>query len=57
MAAFSSRGPVDDGRIKPDISAPGTYVLSTKSRSTTDVGWLAYNTSTHTWVEQAWQLH
>lgn len=45
MAAFSSRGPVDDGRIKPDISAPGTYVLSTKSRSTTDVGWLAYNTS------------
>ena len=45
MAAFSSRGPVDDGRIKPDISAPGTYILSTKSRSTTDVGWLAYNSS------------
>ena len=21
MAAFSSRGPVDDGRLKPDISA------------------------------------
>ena len=28
MAAFSSRGPTDDGRIKPDIVAPGTYVLS-----------------------------
>jgi subtilisin family serine protease len=31
MAAFSSRGPVDDGRIKPDISAPGTYVISARS--------------------------
>ncbi|HEY3347905.1 MAG TPA: S8 family serine peptidase, partial [Nitrospirota bacterium] len=31
MAAFSGRGPCDDGRIKPDIVAPGTYVLSVKS--------------------------
>jgi PGF-pre-PGF domain-containing protein len=31
MAAFSSRGPADDGRIKPDIVAPGTYIASTKS--------------------------
>ncbi|HEX8682241.1 MAG TPA: S8 family serine peptidase [Ardenticatenaceae bacterium] len=28
MAAFSSRGPADDGRIKPDIVAPGTWILS-----------------------------
>ena len=28
MAAFSSRGPTTDGRIKPDVVAPGTYVLS-----------------------------
>ena len=28
MAAFSSRGPVQDGRIKPDVVAPGTWVLS-----------------------------
>ncbi len=28
MAAFSSTGPVDDGRIKPDVVAPGTWVLS-----------------------------
>ena len=28
MAAFSSRGPTDDGRIKPDIVAPGTWILS-----------------------------
>ena len=31
MAAFSSRGPVDDGRIKPDVVAPGTNVLSVRS--------------------------
>jgi hypothetical protein len=28
MAAFSSRGPTDDGRMKPDVVAPGTWVLS-----------------------------
>jgi serine protease AprX len=28
MAAWSSRGPTDDGRIKPDVVAPGTWVLS-----------------------------
>jgi serine protease AprX len=28
MAAFSSRGPADDQRIKPDVVAPGTNVLS-----------------------------
>ena len=49
MAAFSSRGPVDDGRVKPDISAPGTFILSTKSRSTSSVGWMAYN-STYTYM-------
>jgi hypothetical protein len=32
MAAFSSRGPTDDGRIKPDVVAPGANVLSTKSQ-------------------------
>jgi hypothetical protein len=28
LAYFSSRGPTDDGRIKPDIVAPGTNILS-----------------------------
>jgi hypothetical protein len=28
VAAFSSRGPTDDGRIKPDVVAPGSWVLS-----------------------------
>jgi hypothetical protein len=32
MAAFSSRGPCDDGRNKPDISAPGTDIISCRSR-------------------------
>jgi uncharacterized protein (TIGR03437 family) len=31
LACFSSRGPTDDGRIKPDVVAPGTNVLSTRS--------------------------
>ena len=31
IAAFSSRGPTDDGRIKPDVVAPGTFIASTKS--------------------------
>jgi serine protease AprX len=30
-AAFSGRGPTDDNRIKPDLMAPGTVVLSTRS--------------------------
>ena len=32
MAAFSSRGPCDDGRTKPDIVAPGTDIISCRSR-------------------------
>tara|TARA_Y100000589_G_C27198887_1_gene648405 strand:+ start:9089 stop:14668 length:5580 start_codon:yes stop_codon:yes gene_type:complete len=43
MAAFSSRGPTDDNRLKPDVVAPGTFILSTKSRYTTSVGWGAYS--------------
>jgi serine protease AprX len=31
LAAFSSRGPCTDRRIKPDLVAPGTDILSTKS--------------------------
>jgi hypothetical protein len=31
MVAFSSRGPCDDGRIKPDLCAPGTNIISCQS--------------------------
>lgn len=31
VVAFSSRGPTEDGRIRPDLVAPGTFVLSTRS--------------------------
>ncbi|WP_440951726.1 PGF-pre-PGF domain-containing protein [Methanococcoides sp. FTZ1] len=31
VAVFSSRGPTDDERIKPDVVAPGTWINSTAS--------------------------
>ncbi len=47
MAAYSSRGPTVDGRTKPDIVAPGTDIVSCRSRASSDVGWgvLAGNTN------------
>ena len=34
MAIFSSRGPTADGRIKPDLVAPGTHVSGLGWRAT-----------------------
>jgi hypothetical protein len=31
MADFSSRGPCEDGRLKPDVVAPGTWIASLRS--------------------------
>jgi len=41
----SSRGPTEDNRIKPDVVAPGTYILSTKSSlvGTNPLGWGTYD--------------
>ncbi len=39
LAAFSSRGPAADGRAKPDVVAPGTDIVSVRSRASTDTGW------------------
>lgn len=33
LAAFSSRGPTKDGRLKPDVVAPGTNILSVRSQN------------------------
>lgn len=33
LAASSGRGPTNDGRIKPDVVAPGTSILSTRAGS------------------------
>ena len=31
IAAFSSRGPTDDGRVKPEVVSPGTDIISARS--------------------------
>lgn len=36
MADFSSRGPCEDGRIKPDLVAPGTWIASLQSAAASD---------------------
>lgn len=46
MVAFSSRGPTNDGRIKPDIVAPGTWILSTKSSLSSGNSYYAYKSGT-----------
>jgi len=45
MAPFSSRGPVLDGRYKPDVVAPGTNIVSVRSSLATDDGWGVYDSS------------
>lgn len=35
IASFTSKGPTADGRLKPDVCAPGTYIVSSISRYAT----------------------
>jgi subtilisin family serine protease len=44
VVAFSSRGPTQDDRIKPDVVAPGTFILSTRSTrlAPNNFAWKAY---------------
>jgi|SRR5262245_11707382 len=43
LVGFSGRGPTKDKRFKPDVVAPGTFILSAKSREapTSNTGWRA----------------
>ncbi|MDD1713376.1 MAG: S8 family serine peptidase, partial [Methanoregulaceae archaeon] len=43
LAPFSGRGPMDDGRLKPDVVAPGTNILSTKTSLGGISGWGSYS--------------
>lgn len=44
LAAFSSRGPVDGNRIKPDLVAPGTNIISARSHAPgAGTGWGIHN--------------
>jgi hypothetical protein len=47
VSAFSSRGPTLDGRIKPEIVAPGTFILSTRSTqiAVNNKAWAAFPAS------------
>jgi subtilisin family serine protease len=42
MADFSSRGPCADGRIKPDLVAPGTWIASAASSAALDEAAIAW---------------
>jgi serine protease AprX len=47
VVAFSSRGPTSDGRVKPDVVAPGTFILSTRSTmiAKNNTAWAPYTAS------------
>ena len=49
LSSYSSRGPTADGRIKPDLCAPGTMILSTLSTqaSKANLGWGTYSANAH----------
>ncbi|MCC6484843.1 MAG: S8 family serine peptidase [Armatimonadetes bacterium] len=49
MAAWSSRGPCADGRIKPDICAPGTNIVALSSQLVGNPGWMPYDSHYSYW--------
>jgi serine protease AprX len=44
VADFSSRGPCEDGRIKPDLVAPGTWIASLASLAAPNEAAIAWST-------------
>ncbi len=48
LTYFSSRGPTRDGRIKPDITAPGAWIASAMSSSAPSADYLTCPDGVHT---------
>lgn len=48
LAPFSSRGPTRDGRLKPDLAAPGAWIVSARSREAQVSPWYALPDGLHT---------
>ena len=51
LAPFSSRGPTADGRIKPDVVAPGVSVYAVSGEGTADASAPLYGLNDYTWVQ------
>ncbi|QDK38216.1 S8 family serine peptidase [Bdellovibrio sp. NC01] len=49
LAPFSSRGPTKDGRLKPDVVAPGTNILGVKSHQDGASSLWGYFSKDYTW--------
>jgi subtilisin family serine protease len=47
LAPFSSRGPTRDGRLKPDLAAPGAWIVSARSRDVQVSPWSALPDGRH----------
>lgn len=47
LAPFSSRGPTRDGRVKPDLVAPGAWIASARSRDAEVYPWYALPDGLH----------
>jgi subtilisin family serine protease len=47
LAPFSSRGPTRDGRLKPDLAAPGAWIASARSRDAQVSPWYALPDGLH----------
>ncbi|MEE2747606.1 MAG: S8 family serine peptidase [Candidatus Thermoplasmatota archaeon] len=45
LADGSSRGPTDDGRIKPDVTAPGSWVRSCRSQDAGDTSGASWSST------------
>lgn len=51
MALLSSAGPTHDGRIKPDVCAPGTDIVGPRSSLATGTGWGPVSPTPHYMVD------